>query len=103
MMNQGLISILIIPIKNYWGLCGFCEKAKLMTAFEFQNLKTGLSSKYLQATYFYIMVESKDNVKVAIRIRPLNHRESNEGGKKCVVIQDPGRTLYIGEKGVRHK
>ena len=98
MMNQGLISILIIPIKNYWGLCGFCEKAKLMTAFEFQNLKTGLSSKYLQATYFYIMVESKDNVKVAIRIRPLNHRESNEGGKKCVVIQDPGRTLYIGEK-----
>ena len=43
------------------------------------------------------MVESKDNVKVAIRIRPLNDREINEGSKKCISVQESGKTVCIGD------
>lgn len=43
------------------------------------------------------MVESKDNVKVAIRIRPLNDREISEGSKKCISVQEPCKTICIGD------
>lgn len=34
------------------------------------------------------MGDSKDNVKVAIRVRPLNQRESIENQKKCINIHE---------------
>ena len=46
------------------------------------------------------MVESKDNVKVAIRIRPLNEREIDEGSKKCISVQESGKKVCIGDHKV---
>ena len=43
------------------------------------------------------MVESKDNVKVAIRVRPLNEKEFSEGGKKCISVSASFPTIQIGE------
>ncbi|CAG9326979.1 unnamed protein product [Blepharisma stoltei] len=34
------------------------------------------------------MADLKDNVKVALRIRPLNSREQQESGKKCVTVHE---------------
>jgi hypothetical protein len=43
-------------------------------------------------------INSKDNVKVMIRIRPLNDREKNNGGsKKCVTV-DNETTVTIEAK-----
>lgn len=44
------------------------------------------------------MGDSKDNVKVAIRIRPLNEKESQEGSKSCISVQDSQKTLIIDLK-----
>ena len=44
------------------------------------------------------MGDSKDNVKVAIRIRPLNEKESQEGSKSCISVQDSQKNLIIDLK-----
>lgn len=44
------------------------------------------------------MGDQKDNIKVSIRIRPLNDRERLEGSKLSVTITDPGRTLSLDIK-----
>ena len=41
------------------------------------------------------MGDNKDNVRVAIRIRPLNDKERQDSGKTSIFIQDPGKTLAI--------
>lgn len=46
------------------------------------------------------MVESKDNVKVAIRVRPLNEKEIQEGGKKCVVVNGLLNSIGVADNKV---
>lgn len=41
------------------------------------------------------MGDQKDNVKVAIRIRPFNDKERQEGGKPGIVIQEAYKTIAI--------
>ena len=43
------------------------------------------------------MVESKDNVKVAVRIRPLNDRELQESTKRCVSITEECRKITLAD------
>ena len=44
------------------------------------------------------MGDSKDNVKVAIRIRPQNEKETQESGKSCISVQDSHKTLTLDIK-----
>ena len=44
------------------------------------------------------MGDQRDNVKVAIRIRPLNEKERQECGKSGICIQEPNKTLSIDIK-----
>ena len=44
------------------------------------------------------MADSKDNVKVAIRVRPLNHRETAEANKKCISINQTQNSLSLDAK-----
>ena len=47
------------------------------------------------------MGDHKDNVKVAIRIRPLNDKERQEGGKPGITIQEPFKSIAIDMKSER--
>lgn len=43
---------------------------------------------------------SKDNVKVVIRVRPLNEREKGNGGyKKCISVENEYSVSIEGYKG----
>lgn len=44
------------------------------------------------------MADQKDNVKVAIRIRPLNTREKQEGARVCISVPEAYKTIAIDTK-----
>jgi len=44
------------------------------------------------------MADSKDNVKVAIRVRPLSKQEISEGGKKCVTVHSEHNCISLDAK-----